>query len=136
MKYLIDTCVLSELSKKIPNQGVIDWFAARSVSTLYLSVLSLGELRKGITALEEVKRRETLLNWLESDLPLFFSGRILSIDTDIANRWGDLLAAAKRPMPAIDSLIVATASLHGMSVVTRNQRDFEGFGVEVINPWR
>ncbi len=136
MKYLIDTCVLSELRKKIPNQGVIDWFAARSVSTLYLSVLSLGELRKGITALEEVKRRETLLNWLESDLPLFFSGRILSIDTDIANRWGDLLAAAKRPMPAIDSLIVATASLHGMSVVTRNQRDFEGFGVEVINPWR
>jgi predicted nucleic acid-binding protein len=136
VKYLIDTCVLSELRKKIPNQGVIDWFAARSVSTLYLSVLSLGELRKGITALEEVKRRETLLNWLESDLPLFFSGRILSIDTDIANRWGDLLAAAKRPMPAIDSLIVATASLHGMSVVTRNQRDFEGFGVEVINPWR
>lgn len=136
MKYLIDTCVLSELRKKIPNQGVIDWFAARSVSTLYLSVLSLGELRKGITALEDVKRREKLLNWLESDLPLFFSGRILSIDTDVANRWGDLLAVARRPMPAIDSLIVATASLHGMSVVTRNQRDFEGFGVEVINPWR
>ena len=136
MKYLIDTCVLSELRKKIPNQGVIDWFAARSVSTLYLSVLSLGELRKGITALEDVKRREKLLNWLESDLPLFFSGRILSIDTDVANRWGDLLAVAKRPVPAIDSLIVATASLHGMSVVTRNQRDFEGFGVEVINPWR
>lgn len=136
MKYLIDTCVLSELRKKIPNQGVIDWFASRSVSTLYLSVLSLGELRKGITAMEEVKRRETLLNWLESDLPLFFSGRILSIDTDVANRWGDLLAVARRPMPAIDSLIVATASLHGMSVVTRNQRDFEGFGVEVINPWR
>ena len=136
MKYLIDTCVLSELRKKIPNQGVIDWFAARSVSTLYLSVLSLGELRKGITALEEVKRRETLLNWLESDLPLFFSGRILSIDTDVANRWGDLLAVAKRPMPAIDSLLAATASLYGMSVVTRNQRDFEGFGVEVINPWR
>ena len=136
MKYLIDTCVLSELRKKIPNQGVIDWFASRSVSTLYLSVLSLGELRKGITAMEEVKRRETLLNWLESDLPLFFSGRILSIDTDVANRWGDLLAVAKRPIPAIDSLIVATASLHDMSVVTRNQRDFEGFGVEVINPWR
>ena len=136
MKYLIDTCVLSELRKKIPNQGVIDWFAERSVATLYLSVLSLGELRKGITALEEVKRRETLLNWLESDLPLFFSGRILSIDTDVANRWGDLLAVAKRPMPAIDSLIVATASLYGMSVVTRNQQDFEGFGVEVINPWR
>ncbi len=136
MRYLIDTCVISELRKKIPNQGVVDWFAARSVSTIYLSVLSLGELRKGITALGEVKRRETLLNWLEFDLPLFFSGRILSIDTDIANRWGDLLAAAKRPMPAIDSLIVATASLHGMSVVTRNQRDFEGFGVEVINPWR
>jgi len=136
VKYLIDTCVLSELRKKIPNQGVIDWFAARSVSTLYLSVLSLGELRKGITALEEVKRRETLLNWLESDLPLFFSGRILSIDTDVANRWGDLLAVAKRPMPAIDSLLAATASLYGMSVVTRNQRDFEGFGVEVINPWR
>ena len=136
MKYLIDTCVLSELRKKIPNQGVIDWFAARSVSTLYLSVLSLGELRKGITAMEDVKRRETLLNWLESDLPLFFSGRILSIATDVANRWGDLLAVARRPMPAIDSLIVATASLHGMSVVTRNQREFEGFGVEVINPWR
>lgn len=136
MKYLIDTCVLSELRKKIPNQGVIDWFAARSVSTLYLSVLTLGELRKGITALEEVKRRETLLNWLESDLPLFFSGRILSIDIDVANRWGELLAVAKRPMPAIDSLLASTASHHGMSVVTRNQRDFEDFGIEVINPWR
>ncbi len=136
MKYLIDTCVLSELRKKIPNQGVIDWFAARSVSTLYLSVLTLGELRKGITALEDVKRREILLNWLESDLPLFFSGRIFSIDTDVANRWGELLAVTKRPMPAIDSLLAATASHHGMSVVTRNQRDFEDFGIEVINPWR
>jgi predicted nucleic acid-binding protein len=133
---LIDTCVLSELRKKIPNQGVIDWFAARSVPTLYLSVLTLGELKKGITALEEVKRRETLLNWLESDLPLFFSGRILSIDTDVAIRWGELLAVAKRPMPAIDSLLAATASHHAMSVVTRNQRDFEDFGIEVINPWR
>lgn len=136
MKYLIDTCVLSELRKKIPNQGVIDWFAARSVSTLYLSVLTLGELRKGITALEDVNRREILLNWLESDLPLFFSGRIFSIDTDVANRWGELLAVTKRPMPAIDSLLAATASHHGMSVVTRNQRDFEDFGIEVINPWR
>jgi hypothetical protein len=76
-----------------------------------------------------------LSDWLETELPSFFAGRILNVDAQTADRWGRLVAAAGRPLPAIDSLLAATAAQHGLSLVTRNARDFEGLGVEVINPW-
>lgn len=135
MSYLLDTNVLSELRRKTPNAGVVGWFAQRPASTLFLSVLTLGELRKGIEGMADADRRTTLLDWLEAELPIFFTGRILPIDAQVADRWGRLVAAAGRPVPAIDSLLAATAAHHGLSLVTHNVRDFTDFGLEVINPW-
>ena len=135
MSYLLDTNVLSELRRKTPDAGVVEWFSGRPASTLYLSVLTLGELRKGIEGVLDAKRRMALTDWLETDLPSFFAGRILPVDEPVADRWGRLVAAAGRPLPAIDSLLGATAAQHGLSMVTRNERDFVGLGLDVINPW-
>ena len=135
MSYLLDTNVLSELRKKTPNAGVVEWFAERPASTLFLSVLTLGELRKGAEGLKGATRRMALLDWLDADLPAFFTGRILSVDAPVADRWGRMLAAAGRPVPAIDSLLAATAIHHGLSLVSRNVRDLADLGLDVINPW-
>lgn len=135
MSYLLDTHVLSELRRKTPDVGVLAWMASRPASTLYLSELTLGELRKGIEGVADAKRRMALMDWLETDLPSFFAGRILSVDASVADRWGRLMAVAGRPLPAIDSLLGATAVQHGLSMVTRNTRDFDGLGVDVVNPW-
>ena len=135
MSYLLDTNVLSELRRKNPDKGVVEWFANRPASTLFLSVLTLGELRKGIEKIQDPIRSTALTDWLETDLPNFFTGRILSIDSEVADTWGRLTAMHTRPLPAIDSLLGATAAKHGLSMVTRNARDFEGLGIEVINPW-
>ena len=135
MSYLLDTNVLSELRRKTPDAGVVEWFARRPASTLYLSVLTLGELRKGIEGVADAARRMALMDWLETDLPGFFAGRILVVDAPVADCWGRLVAAAGRPLPAIDSLLGATAAQHGLSMVTRNTRDFAALGLDVINPW-
>lgn len=136
MSYLLDTNVLSELRRKKPDARVVEWFSRRPASTLYLSVLTLGELRKGIEGVADLERRMELTDWLETDLPGFFAGRILGLDAQVADRWGRLVAAAGRPLPAIDSLLGATAVQHGLSMVTRNGRDFVDLGVDVINPWK
>lgn len=135
MSYLLDTDVLSELCRKKPDAAVVTWFSDRPASTLYLSVLTLGELRRGVEAVKDRKRRMVLIDWLEAELPRFFAGRILDVDLHVAERWGRLLAGAGRPLPAIDSLLAATAAQHGLSMVTRNGRDFVGLGVDVVNPW-
>lgn len=135
MGYLLDTNVLSELRRKQPDPRVLQWFAQRPAGTLYLSVLTLGEIRKGVEVLADQPRRLLLLDWLETELPAFFSGRILGIDTAVADRWGRLVAQAGQPLPAIDSLLAATAAQHGLIFVTRNMRDVQGLGVQLINPW-
>ena len=135
MSYLLDSNVLSELRRKTPDAAVLEWFARRPASTLYLSVLTFGELRKGIEGVPDAKRRMALTDWLETDLPAFFAGRILPVDAQVADRWGRLLSAAGRPLPAIDSLLAASAAQHGLSMVTRNSRDFADLGLDVINPW-
>lgn len=135
MSYLLDTNVLSELRRKMPNSVVLDWMARRPAATLYLSVLTLGELRKGVEGVSDPSRRANLLDWLENELPAFFAGRILAVDAQVADRWGRMVAAAGRPVPAIDSLIGATAAHYGLSLVTRNARDFTDLGLDVINPW-
>ena len=135
MSYLLDTNVLSELRRKQPNKGMSAWFAQRPASSLYLSVLTLGELRKGIDGVQDEARKLALSDWLQNELSLFFLGRVLSIDEQVADRWGQLVAAAGRPLPAIDSLLAATALVHGLHMVTRNAKDFEGLGLDVINPW-
>ncbi len=103
-----------------------------------MSVLTLGELRKGIDRLSEGARRTRLENWLDCDLRLRFSGRWLSVDEEVAERWGLIMAnAANRglALPVIDGLIAATALIHGMTVVTRNVSDLQGTGAPVMNPW-
>jgi predicted nucleic acid-binding protein len=135
VSYLLDTNVVSEARRKTPDSGVIQWLSQRPAATLYLSVLTLGELRKGIDSLGDEHRRGLLRDWLEVELPAFFIGRILPVDAAVADTWGRLLASAGRSLPSIDSLIGATAARHGMSVVTRNAKDYAGLGITVINPW-
>lgn len=113
----------------------MSWLERRPATTLYLSVLTLGELRKGIEALPESARKRRLADWLDVELPGFFAGRVLPIDARVADRWGHLLAQAGRPVPAIDSLLAATALTHGLTLVTHNLRDFQYPGLAVIDPW-
>lgn len=138
MSYLIDTCCISELVKKKPNPNVVKWFADQDELAMYLSVITFGELRKGIEKLPDSKKKKELNRWVKEDLKQRFKNRVLNITIEEMNKWGEILAAAEKggkPLPAIDSLIAATALTHDLSVVTRNTKDMEGSGVEVINPW-
>ena len=127
--------MLSELRRREPNANVVEWFADRHSSVLYLSALTLGEIRKGLENVPGRERRLELLDWLEIELPAFFRGRILPIDVPVADRWGRLQAEAKRPVSVVDSLLAATALHHELRLVTRNEKDFVYPGLEVINPW-
>jgi hypothetical protein len=135
LNWLIDTNVLSELRRPQPQPAVLDWFEKHPRRTLYLSVLTLGEIRKGIAKMPPGQRRDALDHWLEQDLAVYFSGRLLPVDAATADAWGQLSARVQRPLPAIDGLLAATAIRHGMSLVTRNTHDFEDLGLSVINPW-
>jgi toxin FitB len=138
VSYLIDTNVISELVRPKPDVAVLEWFASTPDDALFLSVLTLGEIRKGVeklTSAEDTQRREKLRLWLEHDLRDWFGPRILPIGPDVADHWGRLLARAGRPVPAIDSLLAATALHHDLRLVTRNIKDFDYAGLEVINPW-
>ena len=135
MSYLVDTNVLSELRRKIPDTRVTAWFAERPAQRLFLSVLTLGEIRKGIAGVRDTQQQSFLADWLEVELPRFFHDRILPVDAVVAQRWGKLLAAAARPLPVVDSLLAATALSHDLIVVTRNIKDFEHTGVALINPF-
>jgi predicted nucleic acid-binding protein len=139
VSYLIDTNVLSELRRKQPDTHVVARFSERAAQSLFLSVLTLGEIRKGIELLDatqtDTARRQSLGDWLEQELPIFFLGRLLGVDAGVADRWGRLQAHAGRPLPAIDSLLAATALHHNLTLVTRNVRDFTDMGVKPINPW-
>lgn len=135
MSYLIDTNVLSELRRKQPHPGVVAWMQARPKQSLYLSVLTLGEIRKGIERIGDAQRKEALDDWLEVELPRYFLGRLLSVDERVTDRWGRLMASAARPLPAIDALLAATALQNDLTLVTRNTKDFVGLGVRLLNPW-
>jgi len=133
--WLVDTNVISELRRRDPDANVRAWFAQRPATELYLSVLTLGEIRKGVEALTDSGRRTVLNQWLERELPVFFAERLLPIDAGVAHQWGLLLAEAGRSLPAIDSLLAATALHHNLVLVTRNLKDFAGLPVQVLNPW-
>jgi hypothetical protein len=136
VSYLLDTNVISELVKARPDANVLHWFEGLPDRALHLSVLSLGEIRKGVEAMSTGARREKLRVWLEQELPDWFEDRLLPISPQIADRWGCLLAESGRPLPAVDSLIAATALQHGLRLVTRNVADFQVAGLEVVNPWQ
>jgi hypothetical protein len=135
MSYLLDTNIISETIRSNPNKALISWLDKIPGEALFVSVLSLGEIRKGIEALSDRRRREKLRIWLEHDLPAWFEGRVLPVDLAVADRWGRLLADARRPVPTIDSLLAATALHHELRLVTRNSGDFVYPGLEVINPF-
>jgi predicted nucleic acid-binding protein len=136
--FLLDTNCISELVRPKPEPRVLEWMEAVDETLLYLSVLTLGEIRKGLAGLAQSKRRTLLENWLEVELQPRFSGRIMSIDTAIADRWGLLTAEAKRngkPLSIIDGLLAATALQHNLTVVSRNTSDFANTHVPVLDPW-
>ncbi len=136
MSYLINTNVISEIVKSKPNKKVIAWMETISDEDLYLSVLTLGEIRKGIEKItDNTRRKEKLKIWLEQELITWFNNRILVIDKDVVDCWGKLQAEAKRPVSAIDSLIAATALRHDLTLATRNVSDFKYPLLEIINPW-
>ena len=135
MSYLLDTDVVCETFRRHPEPRVIQWLEAVSSDELCISVLTLGEIRKGIERLAAAARKSQLLAWMEHDLPRWFGERILPIDARVADRWGYLMSAAGAAVPAIDGLIAATALTHNLKVVTRNAADFRLPGVEVVNPW-
>jgi len=135
MSYLLDTNIVSETIRRNPNKAVISWLDQIPAEALFVSVLTLGEIRKGIEALPDRRRREKLRLWLEHDLPAWFEGRVLPVGLAIADRWGRLLAEVGRPVPTIDSLLAATALHHELRLVTRNAGDFDYPGLEVINPF-
>ncbi|WP_341751269.1 MULTISPECIES: type II toxin-antitoxin system VapC family toxin [unclassified Candidatus Tisiphia] len=135
MSYLIDTNVISELIKVKQNTRVVEWFNAVQNRDLYLSVLTIGEIRKGIGKITDIKRREKVCIWLDQDLTSWFAGRILPIDQQVANKWGVIQAQLGRTLPAVDSLIAATALHFDLILVTRNVKDFSYLGLEIINPF-
>lgn len=136
MSYLIDTNVLSELRNRRADANVVAWMQARPRQSLYLSVLSLGEIRKGIEGVADSAFRQALADWLEVELPNYFVGRLLGIDGRVADRWGRIQARAGRTLPVIDGLLAATALQNDLTLVTRNVKDFAGLGVRLVNPWQ
>jgi toxin FitB len=137
--FLLDTNVISELVRPRPAPQVTSWIEAIGEDALYLSVLTLGEIRKGIASLPPGPRSSALESWLNSDLPIRFAARILAVDAEIADRWGRLSAhtsSARKPLPVVDGLLAATALHHNLVLVTRNITDIETTGVSSFNPWR
>jgi toxin FitB len=133
--FLIDTNVVSELIKPRPSSRVADWIDAQEEQLFHLSVLTLGEIRRGIVQLPPGRRRTALAAWLSGDLLTRFAGRILQIDQEVADRWGHLAGAKGATIPVIDGLLAATALQHNLTLVTRNTRDMARTGVGLFNPW-
>ncbi|MGH9915361.1 MAG: type II toxin-antitoxin system VapC family toxin, partial [Pyrinomonadaceae bacterium] len=128
----------SEFKKKRPEQKVISWLDAQLEESLFLSALTIGEIQKGITLLPTSKRRTDLENWLESII-YRYDARILPLNTEVMQRWGELTGKFEqkgRVLPFLDSLIAATALAHGLVLITRNENDFAGTGVTVMNIWK
>ena len=137
--FLLDTNIISELVKPKPEANVTEWIENTNESLLYLSVLTLGEIRRGIAALPQSRRRATLEAWLDNDLRARFEDRILAIDQEVADRWGLLTATARSigiALPVIDGLLAATALEHNLTFVTRDIGQIPSMGVAVFNPWQ
>lgn len=138
MKYLLDTCAISEITKLKANRGVIEWLESTDSDDLYLSVINIGEIKKGINKLPASKKKQDLLFWLETLLE-DYQNRILTVDLNVMENWSLLVANAEKkgqPVASLDSIIAATAYTHHLTLVTRNERDFYACNIPVINPWR
>lgn len=138
MNYLLDTCVLSELIKPKPNQNVITWISDIDERCLYISVLTIGEIHKGIEKLLESKKKENLHEWVNFDLRERFNNKILDIDIHTATTWGKVQAQSElmgKTLPSIDGLIACTGITHDLTIATRNTKDMKVSGVSLVDPW-
>lgn len=140
MNYLLDTCVISEYTRREPNIKIIQWVDELDESNLFLSVITIGEIKKGIELLPAASRRkQDLAVWLNNELLERFSGRIYPITVEVMLRWGSLYArleASGQTVSTLDSLMAATALSHHAVLVTRNEDHFRPTGVEIVNPWK
>ena len=135
MNYLLDTCVLAESRRRPMDRNLEAWLTETPGEALFISVLTLGEIRYGIEKLRDEKRRTQLALWLEHELAAWFGHRVLALDAQAADQWG-YLRARHRTLPAIDSLLAATAIARHLTLVTRNIKDFAGIiGLKILNPW-
>jgi predicted nucleic acid-binding protein len=137
MSFLLDTNVVSEWVKPRPNPGLIEWMESTDEDRIFLSVVSLAELRYGVERMAAGKRRSRLEAWLRDELPSRFEGRILSVDINVADGWGKIVSrseSAGRPIGTMDALLAATAEMHGLTLVTRNVSDFPLLKA-TLNPW-
>jgi len=138
MRYLLDTNVISELVKRDPHPKVLKWIDERNENDLFLSVITFGELQKGICKLYDKSRAERLQEWVHQDLTNRFQGRVLSLDLEVLSTWGKIQGISEQtgtPLPVMDSLIAATAIVHELTVVTRNVKDMKRCQASVYNPW-
>jgi predicted nucleic acid-binding protein len=137
VKYLLDTCVLSEVIKSVPNPHVLNWFQARKPTEICISAMTWGELQRGVNRLAESKRKLELTAWLQA-LEVGLEDRVLAFDHTGSKFWAQITVTAEaqgRPMAAFDSIIAATALAYRCILVTRNVRDFFGAHIDILNPW-
>jgi predicted nucleic acid-binding protein len=138
VSFLLDTTVVSEWMKPRPDSGVIRWLAEVDEDRVYLSVITLAELRYGIERLSSGARKTRLESWLREELPLRFESRVLIVETAIADDWGRIMSrcsAAGKPIGVMDAFFAATAEVHALTLVTRKVSDFVTSGVSLFNPW-
>ncbi|RTM01898.1 MAG: type II toxin-antitoxin system VapC family toxin [Hyphomicrobiales bacterium] len=138
MRLLLDTNVLSEVTRPVPNARVLNWLDGLDEDRSFISVVSIAETRRGVALMDQGRKREALAEWLARDLPQRFEQRVLPVDESVALAWGDLMGVAKRSgrgLSSMDGLIAATAIAGQLILATRNTKDFEGFGIELFDPW-
>jgi hypothetical protein len=138
VRLLLDTNVLSEVTKLAPDPRVLKWLDGLDEDRSFISVVSIAEIRRGVVLMDEGRKREALTDWLARDLPQRFEHRVLPVDEAVALAWGDLIGLAKRRgrgLSSMDGLIAATAISQNLTLATRNTRDFDGFAVELFDPW-
>lgn len=136
--YLLDTCIFSELTKKDPSKKVADWLTEKDENLFFVSAMTFGEIKKGIERVTDTERKKKLEGWFREFLIPRFWEKILPINGQVANVWGEYVANSEkkgRILPTIDSIIAATAITHDLHIVTRNVKDFQGLLLPVINPW-
>lgn len=139
MNYLLDTCVISELIRMRPEQRVLAWIESMPEEQLYLSVLTLGELQKGIAKLDASARRRQSEKWLAKNVRQRFAERIVGLDADTLIRWGQVVGEGERrgrTWPLMDSLMAASALTYRMTLVTRNLSDVRDMGIDLLDPWQ
>lgn len=138
MRLLLDTNVLSEVAKPAPDASLLAWLDGLDEDRAFISVVTIAEIRRGIALMDEGRRRHALAEWLAVDLPRRFDQRIVPVDEPVALAWGDLMGLAKRRgrgLSSMDGLIAATAIARELTLATRNTRDFDGLGIDLLNPW-